>query len=187
MTVRLHRTTVAGVILVAAGALAACGDDDSSTAGTAPVTTAVNTADDEGPTTTVGGDGSDSTAAPDTGAAAADEFCGPMQTLAEYNGQENAIDTAGTDWPTVRAALLDTRDESDRLYGDAIEVAPLEIAGQLETLRDFSADALASAEEATSFEEFATVLQDVPEEVISATTELNDYVQENCGFGLSSG
>ena len=73
------------------------------------------------------------------------------------------------------------------LYDDVIAVAPEEAAGQLETLRDYSQEVIDIAAEATSPEDFSTQLGTPPEEVLTAATELNDYITEACGFELTSG
>ena len=109
-----------------------------------------------------------------------------MEELANYNAEAPPLDPAG-DWAAVQEEVVGRGNGAMGLYDDVIDVAPGEVEQQLETLRDYSQEVLDTAEQATSAEEFASELGTPPQDVLTAATELNDYITEACGFGLTSG
>lgn len=176
---------VAGLVLV--GTLSACGgDDEPSDASIAPATTATSGADSTDAPATTGG--SDTTAGGDTTGAAPtgnEEFCGPMEELANYNASQPDVDPEA-DWATLQADILSRSDEGFQLYDDALAVAPEDVAGDLQTLRGVTEEVIAAVEEATTLEEFAAGLDGlVTEEVSTATVNVDTYIQETCGFSLT--
>ncbi len=109
-----------------------------------------------------------------------------MEELANFNAEAPALD-ASADWATVQEEVVNRGNGAMGLYDNVIAVAPEEAVGQLETLRDYSQEVIDIAAEATSPEDFSTQLGTPPEEVLTAATELNDYITEACGFELTSG
>ena len=109
-----------------------------------------------------------------------------MEELASYNAEAPPLDETA-DWATVQDEVVSRGSGAMGLYDEVIAVAPAEVQGQLEMLRDYSQEVLDAAEQATSAEEFVNELGTPPEDVLTATTELNDYITEACGFGLTSG
>jgi hypothetical protein len=161
---------VAGIVLLAA----ACGDDDDAAPSDgSTATTSAETTNDSASTTP-------------TPATASAEFCGPMEELANFNAESPALDPTG-DWAAVQEELVNRGNGAMGLYDDVIAVAPDEATSQLETLRDYSQEVIDTAAEATSAEDFATQLGTPPSEVLTAATELNDYIAAACGFELTSG
>ncbi len=146
-----------------------------------------------------GGDGDESTPAasadtPDTGsdepttptvAEGLEEFCGPMEALANYNSDTPQPDTSG-DWESVQQQLLDAAGAALPLYDDAVAVAPDDVRGELEVLREYNAELIGLTEQATSVQDLLATMPAPSDEVLTATEDLDAYIQENCGFGLAS-
>lgn len=169
---RSRRLLVAGIVILAVG----CGDDDDADPSESSTPVTVDGTTDDAASTQ-----------PDATTVVADpEFCGPMEELANYNAEAPPPDPAG-EWVTVQEELVSRGNGAMGLYDEVIAVAPAEVEGQLATLRDYSQNVLDMAEEATSADEFATELGTPPQDVLTAATELNDYITEACGFGLTSG
>lgn len=187
------RSTTATVVL--ALALVACGGDDEETSDTEATTVLEGTA---GPaTTTPGSDtttaatdttaaGADTTAA-GTDAGGSDDFCEAAQPLADFNAETEPLDMTA-EFEVMRDQAVAVINDGLGLYDDAIDAAPDEIRGQIETLREINVSLVESLEDASSMEDFEAAVADLgTPEVISATTDLNTYLTEECGFGLTSG
>lgn len=161
------------------GVLAACGgggDSDDPSALSAATSTG-SAVPDVTATTTPGG-----TFPPGADPA----FCDPMQRLANYNAATPSPDLE-SDWGTVQEEFAEARGQGTALYDEAIAAAPEDVRPNLETLRDYTNTVFDQIAGASSLEEFAAELGTPPENVISATRALDSYIQETCGFGLTSG
>jgi hypothetical protein len=113
------------------------------------------------------------------------EYCGPMEELASYNAESPDIDVDAP-WDELRAELVQLGQEAERLYGDALAVAPDEITEDLQRLSDYSTETLAEAADASSYEEFsAEVVAASGDDIIEATDNVGSFLREHCGFGLS--
>jgi hypothetical protein len=180
--------------LTLAAGLVACGDDDSSGDDTQPVGTSVSDdteSSDDGAATTVAGDAtspSDSTGSSTPGSVNEEfaAFCEPMEELANFNADAPTPDPGGS-FEELQEQLLSVQDDADGLYGAAIENAPAEIADDLQRLADYTEETFDAIAEASSADEVFEFLTDTPEEVLEATTNLNAFIKENCGFELTSG
>jgi hypothetical protein len=114
-----------------------------------------------------------------------EEFCGPMEALANYNSDTPQPDTSG-DWGAVQQELLEAAGAALPLYDDAVAVAPDDVRTDLEVLRDYSVELISATEQATSVDDLLATMPAPSDEVLTATEELDAYIQENCGFGLTS-
>jgi len=113
-----------------------------------------------------------------------DAFCTPMEELADYNAQAPQPDITG-DWETVKSDLLASAESARPLYDDAIAEAPEAARGYLETLKDYTDEILVAVEESESAEDFVSAFGAPSQAVLTATEELDTYIQETCGFGLT--
>lgn len=157
-----------------AGALVACSGGGSDDGGDVSAPASSDT-----PET-----GSDATTGP-TVAEGLEQFCGPMEALANYNADTPQPATSG-DWETVQQELLDAAGAALPLYDDAVAVAPDEVRSELEVLREYSAELIGVTEQATSVDDLLATMPAPSDEVLTATEDLDAYIQENCGFGLTS-
>ena len=145
-----------------------------------------------------GGDGGDATppATTETTAAETTEprppwtgelaaFCPPMERLATYNAETPQPDLSG-DWAVVQDELLESAGGALPLYVDAIAVAPQEVRDDLETLHAYSERLLDIATDAESVDDLLAAMGAIPDDVLNATAELDNYVDANCGFGLTA-
>jgi hypothetical protein len=72
------------------------------------------------------------------------------------------------------------------LYDEAVAVAPDEVRGELEVLREYSLELIGVTEKATSVDDLLATMPAPSDEVLTATEDLDAYIQEKCGFGLTS-
>ncbi len=72
-----------------------------------------------------------------------------MEALANYNSDTPQPDTSG-DWESVQQQLLDAAGAALPLYDDAVAVAPDDVRGELEVLREYNAELIGLTEQATS-------------------------------------
>lgn len=183
--------TLLSVALGATLVVSACGGDDdesgeetdSTTIETVSDTVSDTAADtvSEGsvPASTAGAD----TTTGDTGEAG--DFCATVQPLAEFNAEQPPLDTSG-EFDVVQDSLVSTIEGGLVLYEDAVEAAPDDIRGQLETLQTFNEDIIPVIEDSSTLDEILESMTEMADEdVLTATTELDSYLQDNCGFGLT--
>jgi hypothetical protein len=88
-------------------------------------------------------------------------------------------------WEEVQAELASHSEEAERLYDQAMDGGPEQIADDLQTLRDYTDDVFDAAREAENLDEFVeayTALGDAP---LQAVVNIDTFLQEHCGFGLS--
>jgi hypothetical protein len=159
------RTTVA----LLAVSLGACGgaDGDDTPADT-DATTAADTTEARPPW---------------TGELAA--FCPPMEQLATYNAETAQPDASG-DWALVQDELLESAGGALPLYVDAIAAGPDEVRDELETLHAYNERLLEIAAGAESVDDLLAAVGAIPDDVLNATADLDAYVEEHCGFGLTA-
>ena len=109
-----------------------------------------------------------------------------MEELANFNAEAPPLDPTG-EWATVQEEVVSQGNGAMGLYDNVIAVAPAEIEGQLQTLRDYSQEVIDAAEQATSAEDFANAIGTPPQDVLTAAEGVDTYIKEACGFGLTSG
>ena len=109
-----------------------------------------------------------------------------MEELANFNAEAPRLD-ASTDWATVQEEVVNQGNGAMGLYDDVIAVAPEEAVGQLETLRDYSQEVIDIGRGSHVGRRLLDAARHPAGEVLTAATELNDYITEACGFELTSG
>ncbi|MGI9051070.1 MAG: hypothetical protein ACR2HQ_00185 [Ilumatobacteraceae bacterium] len=176
----MMRRRSALLLLPLLAGLVACGGGDDSGSGSA--TTAAATTEAPARDTAAGTTLADT--ASETVDAGGEEFCATAEELANYNAEAPQLDVTA-DWETIKGELLASAESALPLYHDAIASAPDEAQGNLETLQAYTDEILVGLEESESVDEFISAFSAPSQEILTATAELDEYLQENCGFGLT--
>ncbi len=120
----------------------------------------------------------------DSSSSGSDEFCTTADELANYNALAPQLDVTA-DWETIKGELLVSAESALPLYDDAVASAPEEARSNLETLQDYTDEILVVLEESESVDDFIGAFAAPSPEILTATEELDAYLQETCGFGLT--
>ena len=187
------RSVVAAFALT--GALAACSSDDAKSTPTtaASSSTAPSTASSSpvtsGPGSTSATGATPSSAAGTTGGddQRTGEFCTTAKKLASYN-ESTPTPNFNQPFDALKQQLSTTISDSLTLYDDTIADAPAEIEAEIKTLRQVTVDTLDLLEQSSSAADLqAAFTKLLTPEVSRATTKLNTFLTDECGFGLTSG
>ncbi|OZF04108.1 MULTISPECIES: hypothetical protein [Nocardiaceae] len=124
----------------------------------------------------------------DNAEASGGDLCAQLEDIStfEMNSQTSAqIDPA--DWPGMQAVLQEYGDGLSEHYDPAIAAADPDIAADLTTVRDASAQVTNLVTEASTFEEYqqkteATIDVDSFTAARDASARIDTYAQSNCEF-----
>ena len=158
------------VIPLALGGLLACSGDDDGNSGADASTTSAAGSDE-----TSAGSAADEPAA----TAGGDDFCDRMEAIREIPDP----DLTGS-WESAQEQIAAGKDEVLTAYDEAAAAAPEDLQEDLQTVRDFSDEVFEAIANSDSLEDLGTAIAVQPQDVIDASSRIEAYVQETCGFGL---
>ncbi len=158
------------VIPLALGGLLACSGDDDGSSGTDASTTSAAGSDE-----TTAGSAADEPAA----TAGGDDFCDRMEAIREIPDP----DLTGS-WESAQEQIAAAKDEVLAAYDEAAAAAPEDLQEDLQTVRDFSDEVFEAIANSDSLEDLGTAIAVQPQDVVDASSRIEAYVQETCGFGL---
>ncbi len=116
------------------------------------------------------------------------DICTQLQTISEFEMEsQSAAATDATDWPAMQSVLQEYGDGLSENYDPAIEVAEPDLAADLTTVRDASAQVTALVTESSTFEDYQQRTQeniDVEQftEASDASARIDEYAKANCEF-----
>lgn len=116
------------------------------------------------------------------------DLCTHLEDISKFEMDSQssaAIDPA--DWPGMQAVLKEYGDGLSEHYDPAIEAADADIAADLTTVRDASAQVTGLVTDSASFEEYqqkteATIDVDSFAAARDASSRIDSYAQANCDF-----
>jgi hypothetical protein len=176
----MSRRRVLVLPLLLVGALVACsGDDDSAsdTTTAAVVTTAAPTTSGADATTAV--ETTETTTSTDSTTDGSDQFCQRMRSLADLPEP----DLTGS-WEALQQQVEEGAPEALRRYDEAIDIAPDEVRDDLRVVRDFSVEVFDAIAAADSLEDLGASIANQPADVVQASSDIENFVQDRCGFGV---
>jgi len=188
-----HRSRLSGPRIAAVAALAlaavlgACGggSDRDVTTSKGSSTASTGSGGEAVTTTTRPKSGSDSGSPTTSGAGTATPTCAALKDVAdEAKGYAGELRKSASDWPTLRAKLIDAGEDLAKAEDEAIGPADGDLADTLTTMRDFTRKSIALAPGSGSLAEWSAATARLPgvTDAFIAATKLNTYAQKNCGF-----
>jgi gas vesicle protein len=107
--------------------------------------------------------------------------------LQAFCDQAKEVETAGQSLPALQggdlAAAQEALDDTSAQVEEAVDLAPEEIKGDVETVSNFISDLAEQVQGADSPQDLAGLVQDLQQgaaEVQEAGTNVSTYVEENC-------
>lgn len=136
-----------------------------------------------------GGGGGGGDASGGGGGEETEAACEALRPIDELNRQAGELSAQLTaDFATTRDALIPVFEDLLDIYEEAILGVPDNLAGNLETLRDFTESFIPALRDSADVNAFQAAVQDVPgaQEAGQAGTAVNTFTQQRCDFSVSS-
>jgi len=116
-----------------------------------------------------------------------DAFCDALRPISEADKETSALVADGADWSVVQARIAESMPSTVEAYTPAIDAAPDGLVADLELMRDFSAETVRAAADASSFEEFGNAVGQLPDAgpVAAAAVRVDEVVTDRCIFSIS--
>jgi hypothetical protein len=176
MSRRPLRAALASVLVLGALLALACSSEEDAEGTT---TTEAGERSEESSTTSAAGDTAVD-APPGT------DGCEAISQVQDLQAQMDQVMTQSQDWAEVQSSVGELRPEMVELYEMAALAAP-EVADELGTVGTFTDEGLAAIEESPDMDQYIATVEELPgmQEAVEATLAVDEWTQENCGFGFA--